>query len=381
MRVRLLPRNSRGYEPWGEANVRGSLVRAARFTMPAVILVMVMSLSGCAGQQATNTPAPSAGSGFTATATPTDYSNPARWLLADTTGTKNVDVFYVYPTAYSRTSTSQPAFCAVDDPQMMKGAQVSFQQQATAFAPLANVYAPYYRQVDALYQLSLPVAEQNANIQQVPLVDVTAAFEYYLQHYNKGHPFILVGHSQGSAVLKFLLSDYMKSHPDVYGRMIAAYVVGQSITPQYLAQNPHLKFGTGPADTGVILSWNTEAPVVDGTNPVIQPGGIAINPITWTTGEATATAARNLGSIQLDATTRLPVLDKTGQVAPVMNLADASIDTAKGVVICSTVDPAHYQSHFPEGVYHLQDYPFYYFDVRANAALRIQAFFASHQGN
>ena len=123
-----------------------------------------------------------------------------------------------------------------------------------------------------MYQLALPVAQQKANIQHVPLVDVTAAFEYYLQHYNKGRPFILVGHSQGSAVLKFLLSDYMKSHPDVYKRMIAAYVVGQSITPQYLAQNPHLKFGTGPDDTGVILSWNTEAPVVDGTNPVIVTG-------------------------------------------------------------------------------------------------------------
>jgi hypothetical protein len=68
-------------------------------------------------------------------------------------------------------------------------------------------------------------------------------------------------------MLKFLLLDYMRSHPDVYKRMIAAYVVDQSITPRYLAQNPHLRFGTGPADTGVILSWNTKAPVVDGTNP------------------------------------------------------------------------------------------------------------------
>jgi Protein of unknown function (DUF3089) len=349
--------------------------------MPAVMLLVVVVLSGCGGTKATNTSTQPATSETTATVTPTDYSNPARWLSANTTGAKKVDVFYVYPTAYSRTSTSQPVFCAVDNPQMMKGAQVSFQQQATAFAPLANIYAPYYRQVDATYQLAQPVAQQNANIQQVPLVDVTAAFEYYLQHYNKGRPFILVGHSQGSAALKFLLSDYMKSHPDVYKRMIAAYVVGQSITPQYLAQNPHLKFATGPGDTRVIVSWNTEAPVVNGTNPVIQAGGIAINPITWTTGEATATAASNLGSIQLDPNTRLPVLDKNGQIERVMNLADARVDRAKGVVICSTVNPAQYPSPFPQGVYHLQDYPFYYFDVRANAARRIQTYFAGNKGN
>jgi uncharacterized protein YceK len=347
--------------------------------MPAVTLLVVMVLSGCSGTKATNSPTQSIASETSATVTPTDYSNPARWLSTDTTGTKKVDVFYVYPTAYSRTSTSQPVFCAVDNPQMMKGAQVSFQQQATAFAPLANIYAPYYRQVDAAYQLAQPVAQQNANIQQVPLVDVTAAFEYYLQHYNKGRPFILVGHSQGSAVLKLLLSDYMKSHPDVYKRMIAAYVVGQSITPQYLAQNPHLKFATGPGDTRVIVSWNTEAPVVNGTNPVIQAGGIAINPITWTTGEATATAASNLGSIQLDPNTRLPVLGKNGQIERVMNLADARVDKAKGVLICSTVNPAQYKSPFPQGVYHLQDYPFYYFDLRANAANRIKRYLAANR--
>jgi len=350
--------------------------------MTTVLLLVVAVLSGCSGTdtKATNTSTQPVTSEATTAVTPTDYSNPARWLSAETSGTKKVDVFYVYPTDYSRTSTSQPVFCAVDNPQMMKGAQVSFQQQATAFAPLANIYAPYYRQVDAKYQLSQPVAQQNANIQQVPLVDVTAAFEYYLEHDNKGRPFILVGHSQGSAVLKLLLSDYMKSHPDVYKRMIAAYVVGQSITPQYLAQNPHLKFATGPGDTRVIVSWNTEAPVVNGTNPVIQPGGIAINPITWTTGETTAPAASNLGSIQLDPSTRLPVLDKNGQIERVMNLADARVDKAKGVVICSTVNPAQYPSPFPQGVYHLQDYPFYYFDVRANAARRIQTYLADNTG-
>ena len=150
--------------------------------MPAVMVPVVMILSGCGGTPATSTSTQPVASQTTATVTPTDYSNPARWLSADTTGTKNVDVFYVYPTAYARASTSQPIFCAADDPQMMKGAQVSFQQQATAFAPLSNVYAPYYRQVDATYQLAQPVAQQNANIQRAPLVDVTAAFEYYLQH-------------------------------------------------------------------------------------------------------------------------------------------------------------------------------------------------------
>jgi hypothetical protein len=360
-------------------------MKAARYLLLAAALALSLGASACGNNDATSIPTTGTSSEAGATVTPTDYSDPAHWLAVPSSPDKKVDVFYVYPTAYSRDASTDPDFCAVDNPQMMKAAQAAFQRQATAFAPSANLYAPYYRQVDAMYQLALPAAQQEQNIQHEPLVDVTAAFEYYLQNYNQGRPFILAAHSQGSAVVRDLLSQYLKSHPDVYKRMIAAYVVGQSITAQYLADNPHLKYATGPDDTGVIVSWNTEAPVVDGTNPVTLPGGIAINPITWTTEEATATATQNLGSIQLNPTTATPVLDENGQIKRVMGLADARVDKTKGVVICSTIDPAappyFTPGGFPEGVYHTFDYSFYFFDIRANAAKRIDRFFAGNTGS
>ncbi len=165
--------------------------------------------------------------------------------------------------------------------------------------------------------------------------------------------------------------------------MIAAYVIGYSITPRYLGQNPHLKFAKGANDTGVIVSWNTEAPTVDGTNPVILPGGLVINPITWTRKQTEATAAQNLGSIELDPTTGgTPMLNTRGRILRVMNLADARIDKAKGVLICSTVNPANppyfTPGGFPMGVFHAFDYPFYFFDIRANAADRVEQFFAKN---
>ncbi|WP_277058367.1 DUF3089 domain-containing protein [Trichlorobacter lovleyi] len=306
-----------------------------------------------------------------------DYSQTANWLVLSSSAIKNVDVFYIYPTAYKKATPSDPVFCAIDNPTMVQGAQRAYQQQATAFAPYANIFAPYYRQVDATYQLALPFDQQDENIRKVPGPDVIAAFEYYLQHYNNGRPFILVGHSQGAAVLKYLLADYMTLHPDVYQRMIAAYVVGQSITPQYLAQNSHLRFATGSSDTGVIVSWNTEAPTTTIPNPITQPGGIAINPITWTLGENTAAASQNLGSLQLDAT-GFPVLDQYGEILRVTGLADARVDQAKGVVICSTVNPAVYNAY---GIYHNFDIPFYFFNLRQNAADRIAHYFSGNSGN
>ena len=311
-------------------------------------------------------------------AAPTDYGDPAHWLAIPAKAAMRVDVFYVYPTAYSRETPDSPLFSTIDDAHMAAGARSAFSRQATAFAPVANIYAPFYRQIDAKTQLALDQDDQEANIRQVPAVDVTAAFDYYLKHWNHGRPFILVSHSQGSAAVRVLLSDYMSSHPRIYARMVAAYVVGQSITPEYLAASPHLKYATGADDTGVIASWNTEAPVLAAPNPVTEPGGIAIDPITWRRDGTVAQAFQSLGAIELNASTGTPILGEDGQPKRIVGLCDARVDVARGVVVCSTVDPADYVSGFPLGVYHTFDIPFYYFDIRANAANRIEHFLATH---
>ena len=315
---------------------------------------------------------------------PTDYRSRSHWLSlpGKSVKQKKVAVFYVYPTAYSR-APGGPIYSAVDDPGMMRGAQMAFKRQATAFRTVGNVYAPYYRQIDAFYQLSQPFAQQKRNIAGIPSADVFAAFTYFLKHFDRGRPFILVGHSQGSAVLANLLAKYMKAHPDVYARMIAAYVPGYPIQRSYLQQHPFLKFARGAGDTGVVISWNTEAPTIAAPSPVVQPGAVAINPITWTRKQTEASAAQNLGSIELDpATGGTPVLNANGPIKRFKNVADACVDTAKGVVVCSTIDsaapPYFTPGGFPMGVLHTFDYPLYFFSVRANAANRAAHFFAEH---
>ncbi len=326
-----------------------------------VLLALLAALAGC-GKSVTPSPA-------------TDYSQSGHWLALPTSIDMPVDVFYLYPTSYQKASPSDPDVCAIDNPSMVKSSGLAFQRQATAFQTAANIFAPYYRQADVSV-LSLPLDQQQQIIADIPTTDAVAAFDYYIRHYNDGRPFILAGHSQGSNVLVNLLSGYLNEHPDVYSRMVAAYVIGYSITTEYLAKNPHLKFAEKPDDTGVVISYNTEAPDVTGNNPVVLPGAQAINPITWTRDEILATTAQNLGSIQLNPDGSV-VLDAQGQFAVFQNYADARVDTAKGAVICSTADEnklAPGNATFPRGVYHSFDYPFYYFDIRANAALRATAF-------
>ena len=342
-----------------------------RILSALLALLMSLTLVGCAGGNSVSAPQA------------TDYSQAAHWLSLPAP-VKAVDIFYLYPTAWKKTDQSEPNICEIDNPSMLTHAPLVFAQQATAFETIGNIYAPYYRQTDAAYLLKLPLAEQDKAIGGIPKLDTFAAFDYYIKHFNNGRPFILAGHSQGSNLLIYLLSEYMKENPQVYDRMIAAYVIGCSVTDAYLAKNPHLKFTEGPDDTGVIISYNTEAPTVLAPgNPVVLPGALAINPITWTREETLAAAEENLGSILPNADGSIAV-DEEGQMVPAMNYADARVDKTKGVVICSTVDVEKLSPGnqvFGKGVYHSFDYSFYYYNIRENAQNRVNKYLAGRGTN
>jgi len=304
----------------------------------------------------------------------TDYSKTEHWLSLPATIDKRADIFYLYPTSWQKNNDSDPNVCDIDNPSMLAGSKLAFGRQATAFEDTGNIFAPYYRQADAAYTLTLPLDQQAQIIGGIPKTDAFAAFDYYIKHYNNGRPFILAGHSQGSNILIYLLSEYMKEHPEIYKRMIAAYVIGYSVTDDYMAQNQHLKFAKGPDDTGVIISYNTEAPTIGKNNPVLLPGAIAINPIIWTRDETLAPAEKNLGSLSLDKD-GTPVRDENGKIIAVKKYADARVDKTKGALICNTVDNSKLVQGFGPGIYHTYDYPFYFFNLRENAARRTESFF------
>ncbi|MFA6009637.1 MAG: DUF3089 domain-containing protein [Desulfobacteraceae bacterium] len=321
-------------------------------------LLTALTLAACSDRSSSDEPVVRA----------TDYSQTEHWLSLPPT-TKAVDVFYLYPTAWLKQNETDPNINEIDNASMRLGSNAAFARQATAFETVCNVYAPYYRQADAFYTLALPTLEEREEVVAgIPTLDVMAAFDFYIKHLNNGRPFILAGHSQGSNVLLNILSVYMEEHPEVYERMIAAYVIGYSVTEDYLADNPHLKFATGAEDTGVIISYNTQSEnVAEGDNPVVVEGALAINPVNWSREETPAGTDEGLGSF-------MPV---AGVFSPVPQYADATLDLEKGVVICTTANEELLHALNPvfvPGVYHSFDYLFYYFNLRANAADRIAAF-------
>ncbi len=299
----------------------------------------------------------------------TDYSMAANWLNIPAI-VKPVDVFYLYPTSWTPDNVTNPLYSQIDDPSLLTGSASAFRTQATAFETSGNVYAPYYRQANASKTLVLSEDQRWEILRELPAKDATAAFDYYIKHFNNGRPFILVAHSQGATVMLILLSEYMKKFPEVYSRMIAAYLTGYPITNDFMNSNTHLKFAEGPDDTGVIISYNTQSTgVKQGTNMVVGKNiGLVINPINWKRDETFAPATESLGSWWFDA---------NQNYQKVINFADARIDLKQGVLICNSVNDSaicKLSGSLGLGVYHIFDIPLYYFNLQQNALLRVNKF-------
>ena len=294
-----------------------------------------------------------------------DYSDKNNWLRQPQ-ATKDVDVFYVYPTEYSDDSEGASMFADINNKSLREAWEEVYQMQATAYEESANVFAPYYRQVNMASAIKLPREELNATFASTPKEDVFAALDYYFEHLNAGRPFILASHSQGSIMQSLVLAEYMKAHPEYLKRMIAAYVIGYSITEDYLKANPHLKFAEGADDTGVIISYNTEG-AGNANNIVVLPGAISINPINWKRDETYASAEESLGGYIFN--------EETGLREDYPHAADAKIDLKRGVVITTSkaVAPETFPLFGPAS-FHENDYPLYYYNIKANAATRVAAY-------
>ena len=295
-----------------------------------------------------------------------DYSDKNNWLRQPEK-TKDVDVFYVYPTEYVDDSEGASMFADINDKSLRGAWETVYQMQATVYEESANVFAPYYRQVNMASAIKLTREELNAAFASTPKEDVFAALDYYFENLNDGRPFILASHSQGSIMQSFVLAEYMKKHPEYLKRMIAAYVIGYSITEGYLKANPHLKFAEGADDTGVIISYNTEG-AGNENNIVVLPGAISINPINWKRDETYASAKENLGGY-------IPN-EELGKMENVPNAADAKIDLKRGVVITTTkaMEPMPGPVPFGNASFHIGDYAFYYNNIKENVATRIAAY-------
>jgi hypothetical protein len=133
-----------------------------------------------------------------------------------------VDCFYVYPTV-SRDPGGNSDL--TPGPEELAATTVQFAR----FASVCKTYAPIYRQATLTALLGAMNGTGNP-VRSMGLAygDVVSAWRHYLAHYNKGRPYVLIGHSQGTIHLSQLLAREIEGRPEA-GRMLSALLIGFNI--------------------------------------------------------------------------------------------------------------------------------------------------------
>lgn len=165
----------------------------------------------------------------------------------------SIDCFYVYPTI-----SPQPTLNS--DLRVEPSERTVAGVQAGRFSADCRVFAPMYRQITlaGIFGRAGPVTKRG---RRIPYEDVAAAWTDYLAHDNHGRGVVLIGHSQGTSVLKALVKDKIDDRPDVRRLLVSALLIGGDVT---VAKGRgvggdfhHVPACRAPAQTGCVIAYST----------------------------------------------------------------------------------------------------------------------------
>jgi hypothetical protein len=131
-----------------------------------------------------------------------------------------IDCFYVYPTV-----SGQPTVNAnrrIDAEQ-----RAVARQQASRFSQVCRPFAPVYRQL-TLAGIVRPEGIP-AEAARRAYLDVRNAWREYLRRHNRGRGVVLIGHSQGTYMLRELVRREIDRKPDVRRRLVSALLIGGNV--------------------------------------------------------------------------------------------------------------------------------------------------------
>jgi hypothetical protein len=258
--------------------------------------------------------------------TPPNYADPAAWAALPGTDHKDsadlvpegetvgdrqevadVDVFYLHPTTFRGNYNWNQELNDAETNQWTDDSVIA--RQAAIFNGCCRIYAPRYRQATSAAVGTTDDSGDKARA--VAYEDIKAAFQYYLDHFNDGRPFILAGHSQGTFLIQRLLEEVVDASP-IRPQLVAVYGIGIGFpTGTFGRQYKTITACTKPDQTGCVVSWLTFGRGGDGIGTTTRYADryearfktregsdtLCINPLTFDIDQPDAPASANLGAL------------------------------------------------------------------------------------
>ena len=284
------------------------------------------------------------------------------------------DVFFLNPTAVQGSKTElnmdvydvdarQEFLSAVDREKEIYNKTI--QTEEDLGGTYTHFYAPYYRQQteEGVQQ----TGEAKEKCKTVALNDVKRAFQKFMNLHKAGTPIILAGFSQGSELIKELLTIY-RDDKDFMDDYVASYAIGWNFSDEFLQENPNIKMAQAEDDLGVVVSFCSEAEDYDGDSIIVPKDTHinGINPLNWKTDSTAADKSLNEGAC---------FVNRDGSIKKeTKNLCGAYLDETRGTLKVTGVTASDYPpvtDGLEEGNFHDYDYQFFYRNLQHNVLTRI----------
>ncbi len=161
-----------------------------------------------------------------------------------------IDCFYVYPTVSDQKTAN--ADLTIDPTERSIALY-----QAARFSGECRVFAPMYRQLT----ISAINGEVTGAESALAYGGVLAAWRTYLQRYNHGRGVVLIGHSQGSFLLRQLITTQIDPTPTARHLLVSALLLGGNVTVRKGSDVggdfKHIRACHAASQTGCVIAYST----------------------------------------------------------------------------------------------------------------------------
>lgn len=293
-----------------------------------------------------------------------------------------VDVFFVHPTGYLKgdywTDPLEEKSATMENTQWMMA------NQASAYNGCCSVYAPHYRQASIYSYFGSD--ELRAEVHNFVYQDVKKSFEYFIENFSNGRPFIIASHSQGTHHSIRLLAEEIDSS-DLYPRMVGAYIIGGMIAKDRMSSMENIGVCESAEQLGCLVHWDTMNVAQINKDMPLYSNNICVNPISWKNEGSLSELQDAKGAVPVSGEFVLEFSGDDGPTDQIFTPLEAPLkkyvqaQCKDGALFASDQTGTRFQTFSGSGGnYHGLDYALFYMDIRENAKLKVSTHLNSLEG-
>ena len=291
-----------------------------------------------------------------------------------------VDVFFVHPTGYLKgdhwTDPLEENSATKENTQWMMA------NQASAYNGCCSIYAPHYRQASIYSYFGSD--ELRDEVHDFVYQDVKKSFEYFINNFSNGRPFIVASHSQGTHHSIRLLQEEIDSS-GLYPRMVAAYIIGGTISKDWMNKMTNISVCDEAAQLGCLVHWDTLNITQINEKMPIYENNICVNPITWKNEGQLSKLSEAKGAVYVSGDFALDFAGSDNPKNQILRPLEEPLtqyvqaQCKNGALFVTDQSGTRFQSFGgSSGNYHGLDYALFYMDIRENAKLKVATFLNSY---